>query len=222
VFNRTLDSGQPLEVVGVIANHKLRTVGEPADPAIYFSSSQRPAGYNVMMARTDTDERALVGSMRQALNAIDAGVVLMESQTMRDQVNATLLPVRAAAWLVALFSAFALLLSAMGLYGVIAFTVARRTREIGVRLAIGARPGTILALVLRQGLTRCLIGLGIGFALAAAATRMVAGALYGVRAADPLAWSGAAGVLVAVTLAANLVPAWRAMRIDPVRALRAE
>jgi ABC-type antimicrobial peptide transport system permease subunit len=110
----------------------------------------------------------------------------------------------------------------MGLYGVMAFAVARRTRELGIRLAIGARPRGLLALILTQGLVRCGVGLAAGFALAALATPAVAGMLYGVQAADPLVWAGAAGLLVTVTVLANLVPARRAMRIDPVRALRAD
>lgn len=220
VFERTLDSGRPLEIVGVVADHKLQTVGEEAQAAIYLATTQRPNGYNVVMARTSGDERALIATMRQALVGIEPNLVFMEGQTMRDQVSGTLLPVRAAAWLVTVFGGFALLLSAMGLYGVIAFTVARRTRELGIRIAIGARPGRVLTLVLSQGLVRCGLGLAVGFGLAAVATRVVAGALYGVTAADPVAWGGAAGVLLGVTVLANLLPARRAMRIDPVRALR--
>jgi len=222
VFERTLDSGRPLEIVGVVADHKMQTVGEPALPAIYLAAPQRPNGYQVLMARTTGDEHALLADMRKILLDIDGDVVVMESQTMREQMSAMLLPVRAGAWLVSLFSAFALLLSAMGLYGVMAFAVARRTRELGIRMAIGARPRGVLALVLKQGFARCGIGLVAGFGLAALATRAVASSLYGVSGADPLVWVSVAGILLVVTLFANLLPARRAMRIDPVRALRAD
>jgi ABC-type antimicrobial peptide transport system permease subunit len=141
---------------------------------------------------------------------------------MRQQIAATLFPVRVAATLVGVFSGLALLLAAIGVYGVIAFSVSRRTREIGIRMAIGARPAAVLRLVVRQGLTLAAIGLVIGSGLAALATQALAGALYGVSAADPVAWGSAAGLLLGIAALANLIPARRAMRIDPTRALRAD
>jgi len=115
-----------------------------------------------------------------------------------------------------------LLLAAIGLYGVIAFSVARRTREIGIRMAIGARPAAVLTLILRQGLMLAGIGLLAGALLAALATRAVAGALFGITAADAVAWSTAVVTLLGIAIAANLLPAWRAARIDPVKALKTE
>ena len=115
------------------------------------------------------------------------------------------------------FSALGLALAAVGLYGIIAFAVAQRTREIGIRMAIGARPGTVVRLVLRQGLGLALVGLVVGSLLGAVATRMVAGALYGVSVADPIAWGSAAAVLLTAAMLANAIPAYRAVRIDPVQ-----
>ncbi|MGE3274063.1 MAG: FtsX-like permease family protein, partial [Vicinamibacterales bacterium] len=129
---------------------------------------------------------------------------------------------RAAATLVGVFSGIGLLLAAIGLYGVIAFAVSRRTREIGVRMAIGARPRDVLGMMMRQGLGIALAGAAAGLVLAAIASRAVAGALYGVGVADPVAWGGSLAVLALIAGLANLIPAWRAMRIDPARALRAE
>ena len=220
VYERTLNSGRSFEIVGVVANHALQTVGEGPQPAIYFSSTQRPSGYNVLVARTAGDDSALVARMRETMLGLEPDLLLMESQTMKTQIQGMLFPVRVAAALVTAFSALGLALAAVGLYGIIAFAVAERTREIGIRMAVGARPGTVIGLVLRQGLALAGAGLVIGTALGAVATRMVAGTLYGVSGADPLVWGSAAAVLLGATLAANAVPAWRAVRIDPVRALR--
>jgi predicted permease len=220
VYERTLDSGRAFEIVGVVANHTLQTVGETPKPAIYFSTTQRPSGYNVLVARTASDDGALVGRMRETLLALEPDLLLMESQTMKGQMRGMLFPVRVAAVLVTAFSAVGLALAAVGLYGIIAFAVTQRTREIGIRMAIGARPGTVVRLVLRQGLGLAGIGLVVGSLLGAVATRMVAGALYGVSVADPIAWGSAAAILLGAAMLANAVPAYRAVRIDPVRALR--
>ena len=222
MFERQLSSGKSFEIVGVVADHKLQTVAEAPQAAIFFASSQSPDGYQVAVARTSGDEAQLVGAMRRALLEIDPDVLLMEEQTMTTQVAGSLLPLRVASWLVTVFSALGLLLAAIGLYGVIAFAVSQRTREIGIRMAIGARPASMLALVLRQGLTLVLVGGLAGAALAALATQVVAGQLYGITAADIVTWSAAAAILFIVALVANLIPARRAMRIDPVKALRTE
>ncbi len=220
VYERTLDSGRAFEIVGVVANHTLQTVGEKPAPAIYFPATQRPSGFNVIVARTASDDGALVSRMRETLLALEPDVLLMESQTMKGQMQGMLFPVRVAAVLVAAFSVLGLALAAVGLYGIIAFAVAQRTREIGIRMAIGARPATVVRLVLRQGLGLAVVGLVVGSLLGAVATRMVAGALYGVSVADPIAWGFAAAVLLTAAMLANAVPAYRAVRIDPVRALR--
>jgi predicted permease len=220
VYERTLASGRTFEIVGVVANHTLNTVGETAQPAIYLSATQRPSGYNVIVARTATNDAALVSRMREILLGLEPDLLLMESQTMTTQIQGMLLPVRVAATLVTGFSGLGLALAAIGLYGIIAFSVAQRTREIGIRMAVGARPGTVVRLVLRQGLGLVAVGLVGGALLGALATRMVAGALYGVSVADPMAWGGAAAVLLGAAMLANAVPAYRAVRIDPVKALR--
>ncbi len=141
---------------------------------------------------------------------------------MEMEVDATLFPMRASAWLVSGMGLVAMLLAAIGLYGVIAYSVARRTKEIGIRIALGARPGAVVGLVMQQGLLVASAGLAAGCALAAVAARMIRGLLYGVTAADPLAWIAAAALLLAVSALANLVPAWRASRVDPSEALRIE
>ncbi len=223
VFERTLGSGRNSQIVGVVADHKLQTVGEAPKPAIYFASTQRrDVSFNVIMARTKGDETALLSAMRQTVLALEPSAIFIDDQTMTDQISATLFPVRAAAVLVGVFGVAGLVLAAIGLYGVIAFSVARRSREIGIRMALGAQPGTVLGMVMRQGLSLAVVGLVAGLLLAVAGTTLLQGALYGTGAADPIAWAGAAALLLAVTAAANFIPARRAMRVDPVGVMRTE
>jgi ABC-type antimicrobial peptide transport system permease subunit len=145
---------------------------------------------------------------------------------METEVNATLFPMRASAWLVSGVGLVAMLLAAIGLYGVIAYSVARRTKEIGIRVALGARPGEVVGLVMRQGLLVAVAGLVAGCAatglLVVFGARMIAGVLYSVSAGDPFSWVGAALLLLFVSALANLIPAWRASRVDPSIALRSE
>lgn len=222
VFERQLTSGKSFEIVGVVADHKLQTVAEAPQAAIFFADSQTPGAYQVVVARTSGDETQLVAAMRRTLLEIEPNLLLMEQQTMAAQVSGSLFPLRVASTLVAVFSGLGLLLAAIGLYGVIAFAVSQRTREIGIRMAMGAPPASVLALVLRQGLLLVLAGGAAGALLAAAATRLVAGVLYGISAADAVTWGAAAVILLAVALVANLIPARRAMRIDPAHALRGD
>jgi predicted permease len=214
--------GQAFEIVGVAADHKVRSLGEAPTPYVHFARSQQRGTYQVMMARTSGDAGALLAQMRRELLALEPNLVFIENQTMEDQVAATLLPARAGAWIVSTVGLVAMALAAIGLYGVIAYSVARRTREIGVRHALGAKPSRVLALILRQGLTVVAIGLVLGSVLAAWAGRAIAGLLYGVSSADPVAWLAATATIVAVSLAANLVPAFRAARVAPSIALRTE
>ena len=137
-------------------------------------------------------------------------------------VGNSLMPARVGALLAAGFGGLGTLLAAIGLYGVIAFSVARRTREIGVRMALGARPGSVLSMVMQQGLVIVAIGLVVGGLLAAAAASVLRGVLYGISPFDPVAWGLALTAMIMAAALANLVPARRAMRVDPITALRIE
>jgi ABC-type antimicrobial peptide transport system permease subunit len=158
--------------------------------------------------------------------ASNPDVVFIENQTLEMQVDATLFPMRASAWLVSGVGLVAMLLASIGLYGVIAYSVARRTKEIGIRVALGARRGAVIGMVMQQGLLVAAAGLVAGCAAAGVAAflaaRMIAGVLYRVGVADPFSWFGAAVLLLAVSALANLIPAWRASRVDPSEALRIE
>lgn len=211
-----------VEIVGVVADHRIRTIGEGAQPQIHFSQTQRFDSYQVLAARTRGDAERLLVEMRHALLAMEPNLVFIEDQTLEAQVAATLLPVRAGAWLVGIIGVVGALLAAIGLYGVIAYSVARRTREIGIRLAIGSSPQGVLRLVMHQGAWVAVAGVALGVPLAAGAAMLIASAVYGVGVADPVAWGVSVTCVLGVAALANLVPAWRASRLNPVVALRVE
>ena len=214
--------GTPFEVVGVSADHKVLTVTEEPTPLLHVARGQRPNPYSAIIARTRGNASTLLRDMRRELLALEPHLVFVENQTMEAEAGATLFPVRASAWLVGGVGLVAMLLAAIGLYGIIAYSVARRTREIGIRMALGARPGSVVRLVMQQGLLVAFAGLIVGCLLAMLGVRVIAGALYGVSVSDPTSWIAAALLLIAVSSLANLIPAWRAARVDPSAALRIE
>lgn len=221
-FELAFGTGEKYQVVGVAKDHRVFAVNERPSPYLHFAAAQQPSRYNYVVARTRGDASALLAGLRRELLAIEPGLVFVASNTMESNLELSLLPQRAAAWLALAFGGVGTLLAAIGLYGVIAFSVARRTREIGVRVAIGAASRDVLGLVLRQGLALATVGTAVGLVLAALVARLLSGVLYQVGTYDPLAWLAAVVVLLTAALMANLVPARRAMRVDPVTALRTE
>ncbi len=215
-------TGRTFRVIGVNSDHKQHGVLEPPAPFVYFAAAQRPSRYNFLVARTSGDATALVAAMRRELMALEPGLVVMDASTMDAHMAAALLPARVGAWLATAFGALGTLLAAIGLYGVVAFSVARRTREIGLRMALGAEPSGVLTMVMRQGLALVGVGLGVGAALAAGVAFVLRGLLYGVTPLDPLAWGAAALALLVAGAVANAVPARRAMRVEPLTALRTD
>jgi predicted permease len=218
---RTID-GPEYRVAGVVADYKVDTVGEKPTPYIHYALSQRAFTGEVILARTQGDASALVTTIRREILALEPNAVFLDSQTMDAQVNMALLPARIAAQTAVLVGLVATALAAVGLYGVIAYAVARRTREIGIRMALGAAPGGVVTMVMRQGLTIAAIGVVAGAALAYVAARGVASALYGVSALDPLAWGAAVAALLISAALANYLPARRASLVDPSVALRGD
>ncbi|HET9262329.1 MAG TPA: ABC transporter permease [Vicinamibacterales bacterium] len=218
---RAID-GPSFEIVGVVGDYKVETVGEGPTPYIHYALRQRPSTGEVLLARTATKPDALLAAMRREVLALEPAAVFLDSQTMEAQVDATLLPARLAAQTIGLIGIVATALAAIGLYGVIAYTVSRRVREIGIRMALGATPGTVVGTIMRQGMSITAVGLAAGIALGLFAGRAIAAGLYGVHAGDPPAWAAAIGTLLAAAALANYIPARRAARVDPSTALRME
>src|SRR5439155_21845362 len=173
-FRSRSSEGPVFQMIGVAAGHKVRTLTEGPTPLLHVALTQRPNSYSSLIARTRGDASALLRDMRRELLALEPNLVFVENQTMAAEVGATLFPVRAGAWLVTGVGVMAMLLAAIGLYGVIAYSVARRTREIGIRMALGARPATVLRLVMQQGLVVAVAGLAIGSLVAMGAARLIA------------------------------------------------
>lgn len=176
------------------------------------------------MARTSVDAQSVLPSLVATMHQIDPGIATFGAATMEQRIHDSPPEYlhRASAWLVGSFAALALLLSVVGLYGVIAYSVSQRTREIGVRIALGAQRGNLLWLVMRQAGVMLLVGVFIGLGLALASGRLVRGFLYGVKAHDGWTLAGAALLLFASGMLAAWLPARRAARVNPMEALRAE
>jgi len=186
----------------------------------YFPYAQYNGNYQVLLLRSSGDPRALMPHVRKLVASVDPDLPLTRIETLDDVMAKLYASERISALVVGLFSAAALFLSAVGLYGVLAYAVAQRTREIGIRIAVGARSSSILRLVIRQGLMLVGLGLGIGVVVELALSRVMSGVLYGVSATDPLSLVVAILVLGLAALLACLLPALRATRIDPIAALR--
>jgi len=210
-------------IVGVNRDHKQHGVLERPYSFAYFSDSQRTnPSYKFIVARSTAGADALLLAMRRELLSMESGLVFMGNSTMEQNLGTSLMPARVGALLAAAFGGLGTLLAAIGLYGVIAFSVVRRTREIGVRMAIGANPSDVLSMVMRQGFSIVAIGLTAGSLLAAGAASALRGLLYGITPFDPIAWGLALTAMLAAAAFANFVPARRAMRVDPMTALRTE
>jgi predicted permease len=214
--------GPWLEVVGLARDGKYVTLGEVPAPFLYQPLAQRHESGMVLLLRAGGDPSQLVPAIRREVHSIEPNLPLTNARLMEELLSTSLYPARMGAILIGVFGLLALLLASVGLYGVMSYSVSRRTREIGIRMALGARGGDVLRLVLRQSMTLMAVGVGLGLAAAFAATRLLAGFLYGVSPTDPAAFVGIAALLSIVSLAASLVPARRAATVDPLVAFRYE
>jgi predicted permease len=213
----------PRDIVGVVGDVKVSSLDAELSPAIYLPMGQVPYPSMSFVARTRSGEPATVlPRMRQSLAEMAPTLALSDERPLRDVVAASIARQRFALAITGAFAAVALVLSAVGLYAVIATSVAQRTRELGVRLALGATPGDVRGLVLREGLRVTGVGVLVGLAGAYAAARLLRGQLYEVGVADPLVYVGVALLTAAVAIAATWVPARRATEVDPVLAIRAD
>jgi putative ABC transport system permease protein len=223
IGNRIRQGGEPWrEIVGVVGNVKYLGLTVDTDPAYYMPFAQSESRRMFLVVRTSGDATRLAETLRREIQAIDASVALSQITTMEQALDRSVSQPRFQTGLLALFAGVALLLAAVGIYGLIAYWVAQRTQEIGVRMAVGAAPGQVMRLVVRQGLALAAIGIVVGLAGAFALSRVLETLLFGIGATDALTFVAAPlGILVVVVLAC-CVPALRATRISPMVALRSE
>jgi putative ABC transport system permease protein len=212
----------PTEIVGVARTARYRNLREQPLPFIYIPLGQEYQPGMTLMVRTASTPTALVGPLRNELRALNKDVPVYSVQMMEERIGGQLAADRMIAVLLSTFGAGALLLAAIGIYGVMGYSVARRTHEIGVRIALGAERRDILTLIIGQGMVLVLIGAGLGLVLALALTRVVKSLLFGISATDPLTFAAVVLVLVGVALLACYLPARRATKVNPLVALRYE
>jgi putative ABC transport system permease protein len=211
-----------IEIVGVVGHTKHE--GLAAEPRIQYYLPYRQEGRPnlTVAARTSGDPQRYINAMRSVVRSVDPNQPISMVRTMDELLEQSVGQRKLSMLLLSLFSGIALLLASVGIYGVMSYSVAQRAREIGVRIALGAERRDVLRMVLRQGMRLALAGVGIGLVAALVLTRVIASQLYEVRATDPATFVLVAGLLTAVALAANLIPALRATRVDPAVVLRDE
>jgi putative ABC transport system permease protein len=210
------------EIIGVVGDVRTSALDADIRPMIYYALAQAPTGSMTLAIRHSADPGPLVASVRAAVRDLDHDVPLSDVASMTTLLNRSMADRRYPMLLLSGFAALAVLLAAVGLYGLLSYVVSRRTREIGVRMALGADRGAVLGLVLRDGVRLTLIGAGLGAVASAIAARALGHLLYGVGPTDPVTFAVVGLLLVAVALVASYLPAARATRVDPVVALRTE
>jgi putative ABC transport system permease protein len=212
-------------IIGVVEDVKNAGLDKPAGTELYLPYAQPEAagltnGYAVLRGRGDP--RPLVAELRSKLDAIDPTIPLAQVKTMDAVLSEAQSQPRFLTLLLTLFSGAALVIATVGIYGVISYSVARRSKEFGLRMALGAQPGNVLSLVMKQGVVLTAVGVMVGVGAALALTRLMATLLFGVQPTDPITFLGVSALLAAVALAASYVPALRATKVDPLKALRYE
>ncbi len=227
VGKRMRESGPELgnewrEIVGVVGNVKYLGLAVDTDPAYYLPFAQDYGPRMFLAVRASGDAAGLAASLRREIQSIDHGVTLAQIATMDHALNASVSQPRFNTMLLALFAGIAMSLAAVGIYGLLAYSVAQRTHEIGVRMALGAAPVDVVYMVVRQGVSLAALGVAFGLGGAFALTRLLKMMLFGVGATDPLTFAAAALGMILVALLATFVPALRATRVSPVVAMRCE
>jgi putative ABC transport system permease protein len=209
------------QVVGIVGDVKQRNLIEGATPTVYFYTRE-PYGRVTFAIRTSVPPATLAQPAVAAIRAIDPEQPVVDTRTMVQVLDGKLTPQRLSALLLGVFAGVALLLAAVGIYSVVSFIVRGRSREIGIRTALGARAADVLRLVIVEGMSPVLVGIGAGTIAAFASARVMKTLVFGVSASDPLTLAAVAATLALVALIASVVPAYRASRLDPVKVLRAE
>jgi putative ABC transport system permease protein len=207
-------------IVGVVEDTKMYGLGNPARLEVYFPFRQTPSNKMSLLVKSGQDVPALVSAIRGIVAAIDKEQPMFRIATMQQVVNASVSTRRITLILLGLFSGLALVLAGIGIYGVVSYSVAQRSREIGIRIALGAQRGDVMRLVLTQGGKISAAGIVFGSAASLGLTRLMAKLLYSVSAADPATFAVVTFVLALIGMAASYIPARRTLRVDPLIALR--
>jgi len=222
-FQDKYDAARGLEIVGVVKDvHHSEVRKADRIGIIYTPSWSNGAEARWLEVRFAGDAAPVLSGIRRELRNMDPNVPLLRSRLLSEYVGSTLSRERLIAWLAGFFGITAVALASVGLYGVVAYAVTQRTRELGIRMALGAQPGNVVAMVVRDSLVPVLAGVAAGVAGALALARLVAAMLYGVAPRDPVSMGLAAAAMVLVAIAAAIIPARRASRVEPTQALRYE
>jgi putative ABC transport system permease protein len=210
------------EVIGVVGDVRNRNLSTEPKPAYYVPQTQVPFSQMVTVVKTTGEPRSLISAVTKQVAGLDKDIPLFGAKSMEEYLSASVAAPRFSTTLLTIFAAVALVLTVVGLYGVMSYSVAQRTNEIGIRLALGAQSRDVLLMIVKQGSTLILLGLAIGLAGAYALTRVIASFLFGVTAKDPFTFGAVAVLLAIVALLACYIPALRATKVDPMDALRSE
>ncbi len=213
---------QWITVVGLVGDVRQLGLSEEPPALLYLPYQQFPLPFTNVTVRSALPESAVVAALRAQLSSIDPDLPWGDLMTLQSVVDRSVDEPRFRTLVIGIFAVLALVLAAVGVYGLISYSVTQRTREIGIRVALGARPGQVLGVIVKEGLTLAIVGVAIGLAGALIATRLLATFLFGVRATDPLTFSLVSLLLLAIACAASYIPSRRALKVDPLVALRAE
>ena len=216
------DNPHPTEIIGIVGDVRYDSLTDQAEPTVYYPIPELTYEFITLAIRTSGNPASITSSVRAVLREMDADQPMSDVRTMEQVMGETLSRARFNTFLLGLFAAMAMLLAAVGIFGVMNYSVTLRTREIGIKVALGARPSQVLLFVMRQGLTLTLIGIGLGVTGSLALTRVMSGLLFGVKATDPMTFVGIVVLVTFISAIACYLPARRAMKVDPLVALRYE